>query len=91
MGRTDAWALNVPEAPPIMPRDETVAEAPVAQQRQPVEDVFHDSKPQQVAASSCPSCSAKLSGVEQKFERCLSCGKSFAQSASISSIGGLNL
>jgi hypothetical protein len=33
------------------------------------------------AREKCPSCSAGLSSVEQKFERCLSCGKSFGSGA----------
>ena len=45
-----------------------------------------DTAPVKAALVQCPSCKASLSGVEQKFEKCLSCGKSFAGTDSASNV-----
>jgi len=94
MGRTDAWALDVP-APPMMPveaaaPDIVANESPAAPApRTVLDDIFAARKPATAtpANSTCPACSARLSDVERKFERCLSCGKSFATSAGSVSVG----
>ena len=88
MGRTDAWSLQLPEPLPVMPEAVEV-NAPQAQANAQLAELLNRPAPAQSAPdqprsaiASCPSCKAGLSGVEQKFERCLSCGKSFAGAAS---------
>jgi hypothetical protein len=97
MGRTDAWALNLPEPPPVMPEAQSASQTAGAQLlemlgRKPDSSKLLDAvKAAPVAASahsapatsraparsSCPSCKASMSAVEQKLERCLTCGTSF--------------
>ncbi|MDQ3023091.1 MAG: hypothetical protein M3R04_01705 [bacterium] len=89
MGRTDARALEVPEALPMMPVD-TDAVVAVAAQTQALEQFFSDraeALTKALPATTCPSCNAKLSVVEQKFERCLSCGKTFSVSNADINVG----
>jgi hypothetical protein len=86
MGRTDAWSLQLPEPLPVMPEATDLAVAPAVAGNQLAEVLSRPTSPSSPEAvnsaiSHCPSCRASLSGVEQKFEKCLSCGKSFAGAA----------
>jgi ribosomal protein L37AE/L43A len=88
MGRTDAWSLQLPEPLPVMPEANDMVAAPAMSGSQ-LAEILNRQQPQPAAfeqqaksaISACPACSASLSGVEQKFEKCLSCGKSFAGGA----------
>ena len=87
MGRTDAWALQMPEPLPIMPEGADVsnlqgatAEA-AAQITQMLQASQARAETAKVAVTNCPTCKASLSGVEQKFEKCLTCGNSFSAAA----------
>jgi hypothetical protein len=73
----------------MMPVDNDQQAAAPAASNQLLEQVFAARAVQEQAAapSTCPSCSAKLSGVELKFERCLSCGKTFGSTNVAVSVG----
>jgi hypothetical protein len=92
MGRTDAWSLQLPEPLPVMPEAVENVATQVVNSNAQLAEILNRPAPVQAndqtraAISSCPSCRASLSGVEQKFERCLSCGKSFAGNASAISV-----
>jgi hypothetical protein len=97
MSRTDARALEVPEALPVVPVDvDSDPATAVAAQSRAIEQFFNDrasaiaqatsargSDSAAPAPTTCPACSAKLSGVEQKLGRCLSCGKTHSASGSV--------
>jgi Zn finger protein HypA/HybF involved in hydrogenase expression len=79
MGRTDVRTLTVPELPQVLPAQPVAEETPVR-----TETIASDAPrgamlaPKEApAVEQCPACKARLSSVEQKFERCLSCGKNF--------------
>ena len=89
MGRTDAWALQMPEPLPLMPETADVvniqganadAAAQITQMLQDSRARVDETSPR-AALTNCPTCKASLSGVEQKFEKCLTCGNSFAAAA----------
>jgi len=93
MGRTDAWALQLPEPLPVMPENLDAIAAPQqnAGSNAQLAELLNRPAPAQptpsaaprAAVTQCPACKASLSGVEQKFERCLSCGKSFASAGAM--------
>jgi ribosomal protein L37AE/L43A len=70
-----------------MPEAMESAEMPLAAASAQLAEVLSRPAPAaKPAISSCPSCKASLSGVELKFEKCLSCGKSFVGSANSVSV-----
>lgn len=86
MGRTDAWSLQLPEPLPVMPEVANNVETPVAGVSVQLGDVLSRPAPVKSAIANCPSCKSRLSGVELKLEKCLSCGKSFAASSGAISV-----
>jgi hypothetical protein len=72
MGRSDTTLLNVPFALPQATATEIQPSAALP-------------KPPEVkrVLTHCPYCNCKLSSVEAKMERCLSCGAQFDPSTSV--------
>jgi hypothetical protein len=87
MGRTDAWSLQLPEPLPVLPEaaevvaSSAVTSSQLAEVLNRAQSVPPASVQPKSSLSACPACKASLSGVEQKLEKCLSCGKSFAGAA----------
>ena len=88
MGRTDAWALQMPEPLPIMPEtaDAVNLQGANADAAAQITQMLSASRAKPEASAKtelthCPTCKASLSGVEQKFEKCLTCGNSFSAAA----------
>jgi uncharacterized protein with PIN domain len=86
MGRSDTYLLNVPraadEAQPVAedvfePAEAVHAELPVMRRPEALAPVVRE------LLKQCPYCKSRLSAVEAKMERCLSCGAQLeARSAS---------
>ena len=78
MGRSDAKRLKVPDF--VLEDAEDKGEDKLAEEvamPEPISEVRRESRdPEPVLLDVCPECSAKLSTVEAKMGRCLSCGKS---------------
>lgn len=75
MARTDTSLLNVPFG---ATQSKLIEEAPVAA---PVP------QPKRLL-EQCPYCRARLSGVEAKMERCLTCGAQFNQTQAAAGTAG---
>jgi hypothetical protein len=72
MGRSDTTTLNVPFATPQAAVTEIKPDLPAAAPAEVKRPLTH-----------CPYCSCKISSVEAKMERCLSCGAQLNSSVSV--------
>jgi hypothetical protein len=75
MGRIDVQALKVPaEFAAIFDQTRTTDTAPVKESASAPAPTATDAKP--AAVTACPQCKSKVSAVEAKMGRCLTCGGS---------------
>jgi hypothetical protein len=73
MGRIDVQTLNVPAEFAAIFEQQPVTPTPAAEPALPVSTAA-DTKP--VATGVCSKCNSKVSAVETKMGRCLTCGNS---------------